>query len=362
MALLLVAQTREARTAMRAASLVPYVFDAPVRPLEWVTPPPIEEVARYTDGTRQLEGDLYRPGTAARHPALVLSLGVHPVPRDDPALVRLAHGLARDGFVVLIPDSPDLRSDRILPTERDAFVAAIAYVRGLGDVDPARIGLVGFSVGASLLVVAAADPRARDDVRMVNFFGGYYDATDLLREVAARQIVLDDGSTAPWEPAPLARQIFAAVLLESVDASGDRAVASRALVDGVALSDAERDSLSARARLVYDIFTADSPAAVDVLLSRLPDDVRARLRDISPSTHVHELHAKIFVMHDVDDAFVPYVESRRFVAALPPDQRVYTEFSIFAHVEPTRSLDLPAFLGEVLKLVRHMYQALYELT
>src|ERR687888_574585 len=94
---------------------------------------------------------------------------------------RPAIGLARDGFVVLVPDSPDLRADRILPSERDAFVAAIAFVRALGDVDARRIGLVGFSAGASLLVVAAADARVRDDVRMVNFFGGYYDAADLLR-------------------------------------------------------------------------------------------------------------------------------------------------------------------------------------
>ena len=347
---------------MRAVSLVPYVFDAPIRPLEWVTPAPSIEVGRYRDEARELDGDLYRPNSGGRHPALVLSLGVHPVPRDDPALVRLARGLARDGFVVLIPDSPDLRGDRILPSERDAFVAAIRYVRQLDDVDPDRIGLIGFSAGASLLVVAAADARVRDEVRMVNFFGGYYDATDLLREVAGRQLTLDDGTRVSWEPAPLARQIFAAVLLESVDDVAGRATASRALVDGATLSDAEIASLDGKARLVYDLFTAPDPATVDALMARLPADVRERLRDISPSTYVHDLRARIFVMHDVDDSFVPYVESRRFVAALPPDRRVYTEFSIFAHVEPTRSVDLPAFVGEVLKLVRHMYQALYELT
>lgn len=348
---------------MRAASLIPFVFpDAPIRPLEWVTPAPTEEFARYTDGTRQLDADLYRPGNAERHPALILSLGVHPVARDDPALVRFARGLARDGFVVLIPDSPDLRSDRILPSERDAFVAAVLYARGLSDVDPARIGLVGFSAGASLLVLAAADVRVRDDIRMVNFFGGYYDATELLREIAARRIRLDDGTVVPWDPAPLARQIFAAVLLGSVDDPSDRATATRALVDGVALSEAEVASLGARARLVYDLFTADDPRTVDPLMARLPDDVRERLREISPSTVVGDLRAKMFVMHDVDDPFVPYVESRRFVAALPQTQRVYTEFSIFAHVQPTRSVDPPAFLGEVVKLMRHIYAALYELT
>jgi len=348
---------------MRAVSLVPYVFpDAPVRPLDWVTPTPSEQVARYTDGTRDLDADLYRPLTGGTHPALVLSLGVHPVARDDPALVRLAAGLSRDGFVVLIPDSPDLRNDRLLPTERDAFVAAVEYVRGLPEVDPRRVGLIGFSAGASLLTVAAADARVRDDIRMVNFFGGYFDGTALLREVASRQIVLEDGTVVPWEPAPLARQIFAAVMLEAVDSPADRALVSRAIVDGVALSPGERDALGPRARLVHDLFTATTAAEVDSLIATLPDDLRQRLREISPSTYVGDLHAKLFVMHDVDDSFVPYVESRRFVAALPPAQRMYTEFSIFAHVQPTRSLDVFAFIGEVSKLVRHMYLALYELT
>jgi dienelactone hydrolase len=358
-----VAQTREARAFTHAVGLVPYVFpDAPIRPLDWVTPAPPHTVARYSDGARDLDGDLYEPGTAGRHPALVLSLGVHPVSRDDPALVRIATGLARDGFVVLVPDSPDLRADRILPSERDAFVAAFRYVRALDDVDRDRVGLVGFSAGASLLTVAAADVRIRDDVRMVNFFGGYYDAEDLLREVASREIVLDDGRTVPWEPAPLARQIFGAVMLQSVEDERERASVSRVIVDGLTLPTEDRDRLGARALLVYELFTASDAARVDSLMASLPDDMRQELREISPRTYVGELRAKMLVMHDVDDAFVPYVESRRLVAALPARQREYTEFAIFAHVEPTRSLDVLAFVGEVGKLLRHVYLALYELS
>ena len=50
------------------------------------------------------------------------------------------------------------------------------------DIDRStRIGLAGFSVGGALSIVAAADPRIRDDVRLVYSFGGYYDAFGVLR-------------------------------------------------------------------------------------------------------------------------------------------------------------------------------------
>lgn len=354
--------TREGRTAFRAVALVPYVFpDAPARPLSWVTPAPLYEEARYSDGRRTLVADVYRPALPGRHSAMVLSLGVHPVPRDDPALVRLADGLARDGFVVMIPDSPDLRADRILPSERDAFVAAFLHLRGRPYVDTDRIGLVGFSVGASLLTVAAADPRISSQVRMVNFFGGYYDAVDVLRAIASRQIRYR-GEVLPWEPAELARQIFANVLIEHVDDATDRALVRRELVDGRELTTAERERLGDRARLVLDLFTARDPGRVDALIAQLPDDLRERLRVLSPSTYVMDLRARMYVMHDTADGFIPYVESRRLAERLPGRQVVHTEFSIFAHVQPTRPAEPLVFASEVAKLVRHLYLAMLELT
>ncbi len=358
----LAAVTREGRTVFRAVALLPYVFpNPPAKPLSWVTPAPVHEEVRFSDGARVLVADLYRPGWFGPHSAMVLSLGVNPVRRDDPALVQLAEGLARDGFVVLVPDSPDLRANRILPSERDAFVAAVRYLDGLPYVDRSKIGFVGFSVGASLLTVAASDPRVSGQVRMVNFFGGYYDAFDLLRAIAARRITYR-GTARPWEPAELAERIFANVLLEDVDDAGDRAIVRRALVEGEDLTLEEATSLGARARLVYELFTVRDVRRVDELVGSLPSELAERLRAVSPSTYVGDLRARMYLMHDTDDSFIPYVESRRFADRLPERQRVHTEFSIFAHVQPTKSVDLPVFVVEVAKLLRHLYLALLELT
>ncbi len=354
--------TREGRTALRAAALIPSVFpNPPAKPLSWVTPAPIKEEARYSDGARTLVADVVRPGWPGRHSAMILSLGVHPVPRDDPALVELADGLARDGFVVMIPDSPDLRADRILPSERDAFVAAFGYLRSQRYVDAKRIGLVGFSVGASLLTVAASDPRINTEVRMVNFFGGYYDAFDVLRAIASHRITYH-GETRAWVPAELAETIFANVLLENVNDRADKALVRRALVDKESLTGAEVARLGSRARLVYDLFNAHDPDRVDAVLASFPADMRAQLQAVSPSSYVDTLRARMFLMHDTADEFIPYVESRRFAERLPVGQFVHTEFSIFAHVEPTRSAEPLVFVGEVAKLVRHIYLVMLELS
>jgi hypothetical protein len=173
--------------------------------------------------------------------------------------------------------------------------------------------------------------------------------------------VLEDGTVRAWEPAPLARSIFSYVLLENVEDPADRALVSRAIVDGADLSAGERDGLGERARLVYELFSTSDPERVDILLASLPGDLRARLAAVSPSTYASDLRARMYLMHDVDDAFVPFVESRRLAARLPESQRVYTEFSLFAHVVPSRSLETLAFLEEVGKLARHVYLVMLEL-
>ncbi len=76
----------------------------------------------------------------------------------------------------------------------------------------------------------------------------------------------------------------------------------------------------------------------------------------SPETYIEGLTAPVLVMHDRNDALVPSAESRRLVAALGDRGDVrYTEFSLFQHVDPTRSLGPLDMARELGKLFRHMY-------
>src|SRR5690349_5051240 len=74
--------------------------------------------------------------------------------RHEPP-VRFAEALARSGAVVMVPESAALRAGDIAPEEVDGLLKALAYLRARPDVDPARIGIFGFSAGGSIVLLTA---------------------------------------------------------------------------------------------------------------------------------------------------------------------------------------------------------------
>jgi len=284
-----------------------------------------------------------------------LLLGAVGYPRRDPALVRFADGLSRAGAVVMIPESSNLQQGDILPGEVDGLLQAVAYLRARPEVDPARVGFLGFSVGGSLAILAAEDERGRDQIGFVNAFGSYYDARDLLRAVATRQIQLD-GRSVPWAPSELTVWVFSRQLIQPLPDGQDRDILTRVLLDKQPEALAELGSLSADGRLVLELFLEPKPERVDAIIADLPPSLRERLLGISPSRDLAHLTAHLYLMHDRSDSYIPFTESRQLAAAAPPGAfRAYSEFDLFAHVLPDRPLPGPVFALEVLRLYHHAW-------
>jgi dipeptidyl aminopeptidase/acylaminoacyl peptidase len=85
---------------------------------------------------------------------------------DRTTMLDRAAALAAAGFGVLAFDLPGCgeSSGKVTwgPSERAAVAGALTFLSGRPDVDPGRLGLLGFSQGAYHAVQAAAgDPRAR---------------------------------------------------------------------------------------------------------------------------------------------------------------------------------------------------------
>jgi hypothetical protein len=67
-------------------------------------------------------------------------------------------------------------------------------------------------------------------------------------------------------------------------------------------------------------------------------------------------------MHDLDDPFIPFTESRQLVRSAPPGLVTrYTEFSIFEHVIPDRPVPWQTFLPDLWRLFWHVHAVLLEL-
>lgn len=285
-----------ARSGVLTLVLLPELFSAPgPRPIVLVSGAPTRTALRIGDA----DADLYRPAGAAPHAGLIVTAGVHPLDKREPVLVRLAEGLARTGVAVLLVQSDALVADRIEPDEARNLVLAFERLRAEPGIAADRIGMLGFSAGASLAFLAATDPAIRDQVRAVVWLGGYYDARQLADEIAAHRY--DDTA---WEPHGLT-------------------------------------SMVAEKNLRGD------PAA---------------LARVSPSSRVDAFRSRAFVMVDRADPLVPWIHSRELAAALPPGTLArYVEFSIFEHVQPTRPLPPLALARELVKLSSTVWAILREL-
>ena len=356
------------RVGIQTAILLPNLLGAGPKPLNLFSEAPQRTSVPYRAAAPGVEPDLaelWLPAWAsAERPAgaMLLVFGVNNLGRNHPAIERVADGLARTGVAVLVPDSQTLLEGRLEVGEIDGVVRAFQLLAARPEVDPTRVGIVGFSVGGSLGLLAAGDPRISAQVDWVNAFGAFAEANSYLAAVAAHAYHAQDGTAEPWTPTALAREVFLRFMLDQVDDAGDRRRLETAFTDPI-LSAARpspdaslRASLDSRAaRSVHDLLTASSLERAERAIAALPDAALAFIDAISPARHLDGIRADVHLMHETEDHHVPFVESRALASALEPTGLLaaHTEFRLFDHVQPD-DLDLVAASPELVKLLLHV--------
>lgn len=363
---------KPSRVALQTLLLIPSLVDAGPQPLELFAPAPRRESLPYrSDPAAQTDlADLWLPaGASAQHPVggMVLVLGVNNVGRDYPAVVRFADAMARSGVAVLVPDSAALLSGNLAPGETDGVVDAFRLLAARPEVDPRRVGLVGLSVGGSLALLAAGDPRISTQLRWVNAFGAYADAGEYLAEVASQEMTVA-GREVPWHPSDLTRQTFGRLVDSLIPDVADRAVVAAAIhafVEGGSLPKLD-PALATRlsspeAKAIYALLTAGSLGRARALVAALPAPVSDLLGALSPIRHLAPIRADVFLMYDTADSYVPYGQSLELAASLRPLGRLArsSEFRLFDHVEP-KGVDLVGAAPELWKLLWHVHAVLME--
>ena len=318
-----------AATAVHTAGFAAQVLPSPVRMQSSLSPPPARLVTTYdAPNGNTVAADIYVIPDGQRRAGVVVFLGANAAGANDPDVVNLGQALARAGFAVLYHWSAQLGTHgNIDPAEVDGLVAAYQHLQVQDFVDSERVGLAGFSVGASLALVAAADERIARQVAFVNAFGGYNDAGDLLVQIAAGRTLAGES----WTVDPLTRRVFENEVTESgtdVDAI---------LRGNISLDTAQR------------WYAATPPA------------FRQQVQAVSPAAHLDGLNpaTAILLMHDRGDRLIPVGESRRLHAGLR--QRTdgptvkYTETDIFRHVRPDADTELLPLLKGAAQLFGHTY-------
>ncbi|HUG47127.1 MAG TPA: hypothetical protein VMP67_01820 [Candidatus Limnocylindria bacterium] len=329
-------------TATRAVLLLPELVQLPIHPLQQVTPQPRSFTTSY--GTPPDRLDVYVPADTqptGRLPGVVLVLGFHPVPVDDPAIVRIAEGISRLGVVVGVQESTSLMESRIDPAEPAHIADALLVLAGLPEVDPHRLGLIGFSAGGSLAMMAAADPRIAADLRFVSNFGGYADAETFLVDIATRTMELE-GEILPWQPGLSIRLEILELMLKAVEPADQRAGLRSAIEPAIRAEDspdgpdpAIERALSGDALAAYRLFTAPDRAAARAALAQTSAGLRADLAAISPLEVVDRLEALVFTLHGENDNAIPISHAVMLDSAFEPEQvGHFTRFGTVGHEPP----------------------------
>jgi dienelactone hydrolase len=340
------------RAGLTTALILPDLFvDLPVSPLKLAGARPIKEEVTFPSNGRQVAADLYRPDDNDRHGAMLVVIGAAPRALEDEQAVRLAKSAARAGLVVMLPELEHLLDEEMVPEEIDEVVGAFQYLRARPYVDPERIAVIGFSVGAGVGLVAASDARIRDEVALFGSFGGYYDLYDVI-VAATTETMTNDGRQTDWEPADKTLRVLRRSLIYYVDDADDRDLLTRIFLDGDDSARQELGGLLPQSRAIFDILDNHDPARSAELFSALRPEDQATLRRLSPSSALEGLRAELIIMHDRHDRYIPYVESRRLTEAARGTVEVhYAEMDIFGHVDPSVPPNPLTFLADLTELL-----------
>lgn len=289
----------------------------PVKPLSVLTSPPLHSKVQFDSPNGNVVADLIVPteqlGTTSKKqkPALILAMGVKTQEKDKVILLNFAKTLARLGYTVFWPRLEILDKGVSSFEEPETFIKSFEYLSELDVVDKKRISLVGFSVGSSIALVAAEDERINNKLHSLVFFGGYYNLADYLNALANK--------TDAWQPAEGAVNHVLEIAKEKKWG----------------------ESLN-------DLLEAQSSQS-------------EVFRKLSPSQNLKNFKARIFIIHDKSDSYVPYAESIKLNSSLPSEvEKTFVLLNLFEHVQPKKELSWQ-IIFELLKLYGFLNKVFYYL-
>ena len=144
-----------------------------------------------------------------------------------------------------------------------------------------------------------------------------------------------------------------------MESEDDRRLLTQVYVEGKA-AEGDLEQMTPGAQAVRKLLEGVPHEEVDEVVADLSPATATFFRDISPSTGIDNLEARVLIMHDTADKLVPPEESRRLAAALDEDNVYHTEFSFFqrqiqVHVGDSDDVGPWSYVREASKLYMHMY-------
>lgn len=285
------------------------------------TPAPERREVLWSVGERAYRGDLYLPGEPVGA-GLVLVPGLAPEGRDDRRLIAFATALARSRFLVLVPDLPGFRAQRVSAADGRAIADAARHLSERPERN-GRLGIAAISYAVGPAVLAAIEPDIGPSVDFLVALGGYYDLSAVVTFFTTGQY--RDGAVAPWQhrrPNDYGRWVFVLANAERIADANDRTSLMAMARRKLARLDADIADLEAglgeEGRTVMALLDNHDAARVPGLMAALPAPLRADMEGLDLARRdLHSLTATVLLIHGRDDAIIPWTESAALARALP---------------------------------------------
>ena len=302
-----------------------------------------------------------RPAGEGPWPAIFLVNGAVPEGRELPEIRRLARGLARAGFLVVVPDLPGLREGVISPETADETLRVARAISGWRETRDGRVGLVGVSTGATLALLAAEEDELEGRVSVVAGVAPYAEIETLL-SLATTGHHEKNGRMVPYAAEPFLAYASARSLISALPPGEDRETLLSEMdrVDRAdqeplaALRDRPTGDLGPEAKSVVELLANEDPGRFGGLYARLPPGVRADLEELSPVAGGGRIEAPVELVSGPRDKYFPPSESYEILRLAPQGRVTVTE--ALDHAELGFSVgELPEFLemnGFVVRALR----------
>lgn len=259
---------------------------------------------------------IYSPANNPDAPGLVFVHGLNHQGIDEIKMKRFARWQAASGIRVLTPDIPDLRAYRVKASSIDVMGES---ARWFAEKTGHPVTLMGVSFAGGMALMAAARPAYASSVKAVFVVGGYDDLRRVAHFYVTGTELRPDGTTQTIQPNPFGTRFMEytdlALFVPPDDREAIEPVLQAVLFDQRALVPEMESALLPAQRTELEYLLNSTPDKIE--LKEIVDEDSAEMASVSPHGNLAGLSAKVFLLHGLDDHYIPSAEAEWTAHDLP---------------------------------------------
>ena len=175
-----------------------------------------------------------------------------------------------------------------------------------------------------------------------------------------RQSENEEGKLEMWEPAQLSVDSVRKGFINYVPDDEEKKTLENHFYNNLPLVDEDIEKLSYEGKQIRKFLEYSENKDSRNIWDGFPQEGMNLLNQLSPKNRIDQLEAKLFILSDKQDTFVPRIEGNKFKENVTKDKFYFIEVDSFEHVNPSTNLKRWSVLKQLFYLSRYLYNVLSE--